>query len=207
MYACRHDKQYTAEFLDLFEAYTKNTPSWDGPIDGSDVWYPSQVEGFEYPYFYNRTYVHFLPGGYLNGNTVRVSYNGKTKFSFLNETRIKEWIVDLHGDKEAPQTILDVGTGGRFSAFALGEVYPEARVIGVDMAPSYIRFCNAWKEVRGANNVEFYHGTGEDLHFLETESIDFINFAYVLHEMPGGNAKAIVDEMFRLLSPGGQLNG
>ena len=43
--------------------------------------------------------------------------------------------------------------------------------------------------------------------FFEDGSFDFINFAYVIHEMPGENAKAMVREMYRLLAPGGVLNG
>lgn len=60
---------------------------------------------------------------------------------------------------------------------------------------------------RNLTNLQFYYGNAEDMYYLETESFDFINFAYVLHEMPGENAMKIVDEMYRLLMPGGSLNG
>ena len=60
-------EQYT-EFL---TRYTDSTPGYEGTaLDGSDVWYPgAQIEP-HYPRHYNKTYVHFLPGGYLNGHTV-----------------------------------------------------------------------------------------------------------------------------------------
>ena len=45
------------------------------------------------------------------------------------------------------------------------------------------------------------------MEFIESDSVDFINFAYVLHEMPAENAKQVVREMFRVLKPGGVLNG
>ena len=45
----------------------------------------------EYPFHYNYTYVHFLPGGYLNSRTVRISYLGNSKFTFINETELTEW--------------------------------------------------------------------------------------------------------------------
>ena len=41
------------------------------------------------------------------------------------------------------------------SAFVLGELFPEAWVVGIDLAPPYIRFCRAHKELRGAQNVDF----------------------------------------------------
>ena len=39
-----------------------------GAADNSDVWPPGATEPFVYPYHYNLTYVHFFPGGYVNGH-------------------------------------------------------------------------------------------------------------------------------------------
>ena len=44
------------------------------------------------------------------------------------------------------------------------------------MAPAYIRFDRAAKEARNATNVEFFQANAEDLFFIESNSIDFINF-------------------------------
>ena len=44
------------------------------------------------------------------------------------------------------------------------------------MAPAYIRFDRAAKEARNATNVEFFQANAEDLFFIESDSIDFINF-------------------------------
>merc|ERR1711915_236494 len=43
--------------------------------------------------------------------------------------------------------------------------------------------------------------------WLETESFDFINYAYVIHEMPADNAMRVISELYRLLAPGGTMNG
>ena len=99
----------------------------------------------------------------------------------------------------------NLGTGG--SAFVLGELFPEAKVMGIDLAPTYIRFDRAEKQIRKASNVEFYQANAEDMFFIESNSVDFINFAYVLHEMPAENARRVVNEMYRILKPGGVLNG
>merc|ERR1711915_1000823 len=155
---------------------------------------------------FNKTFVHFLPNGYLNGHTVRISYLGKTKFNFLNESKIEEWVRTLHGDK-TPKRILDIGTGPGFSAYTYARVFPEAEVVGVDLAAPYIRFARMWNEIRNVSNVEFYAGNGEDLSWLESESFDIINYAYVLHEMPAVNAINIIKEMHRLLKPGGSMTG
>ena len=176
----------------------------------SDVIHPSLEAPLAYPDFYNYTYVHFLPGGYLNSQTIRISFLGNSKFTFLDETKLNEWLVKLYKtqqDSIDPQVILDIGTGTGGSAFVLGQLFPQAHVLGIDLAPAYIRFNRAHKEIRQAENVDFYQANAENLEFIESDSIDFINFAYVLHEMPADNAKAIVREMFRVLKPGGVVNG
>ena len=131
-------------------------------LEPSDVIHPSLQAPLIYPDFYNYTYVHFLPGGYLNSHTVRISYLGNSKFSFLNETKLTEWLTKLYKTetKIEPQMMLDIGTGTGGSAFVLGELFPKAQVVGIDLSPAYIRFCRAHKELRQADNVDFYQANG-----------------------------------------------
>jgi len=192
------------DYLAFFNNFLNTCPPFSGAPDDSDV-LPPGVK-INYPFHFNKTFVHFLPNGYLNGHTVRISYLGKTKFNFLNESKIEEWVRTLHGDK-TPKRILDIGTGPGFSAYTYAKVFPDAEVIGIDMAPPYIRFARMWNEVRNVSNVQFYAANAEDLSWLESESFDIINYAYVLHEMPATNAFSIINEMYRLLKPGGTMNG
>jgi len=192
------------EFNVWFKAFLSTYPTFSGLEDDSDV-QPEGVSVMIPPHF-NQTFVHFLPGGYLNGQTVRISFLGKSKFNFLDETRIKEYLTILYGDKN-PKRILDIGTGPGFSAFVLAEMFPESEIIAVDLAAPYIRFARKWQELRNITNIKFYHANAEDLSWLESESFDLINYAYVLHEMPADNAMRIINEMFRLLAPGGLMNG
>jgi len=195
---------HLAEYMQFFSTFTDTYPMFAGLPDDSDV----QPDGVStmIPSHFNQTYVHFLPGGYLNGHTVRISYLGKSKFNFLDESRIKEWLTKLHGDKN-PKRILDIGTGPGFSAFVLAEMFPEAEIIAVDLAAPYIRMARMWQEMRNITNIKFYHANAEDLSWLESESFDFINYAYVLHEMPADNVMLVVSEMYRLLRQGGTMNG
>ena len=182
------------EYLSFFNNFLNTCPDFSGPEGDSDVLPPGHQ--LVIPDHFNKTFVHFLPGGYLNGHTVRISFLGKTKFNFLNETRLEEWVRQIHGDKK-PKRILDIGTGPGFSAFTYAKVFPEAEVIGVDLAAPYIRFARQWNELRNVSNVQFYAANGEDLSWLEAESFDIINFAYVLHEMPADNAMRVISEMHR----------
>jgi len=197
-------KSVIDSYLEFFNNFLNTCPDFSGEPDDSDVLPPEVL--IDMPLHYNSTFPHFLPKGYLNGHTVRISFLGRTKFNFLDENRIEEWVTDLHGDKK-PTRILDIGTGPGFSAFAYAKVFPEAEVIGIDLAPPYIRFARMWNEIRNVSNVQFYAANGEDLSWLESESFDIINYAYVLHEMPAENALRVINEMYRLLKPGGMMNG
>ena len=192
------------EYLKFFETFTNTYPAFAGLEDDSDV-QPDGVSVLIPPHF-NHTFVHFLPGGYLNGHTVRISYLGKSKFNFLDESRIREHLSMMYGDKN-PKRILDIGTGPGFSAFVLADMFPEAEVIAIDLAAPYIRMARRWQELRNVTNIKFYHANAEDLSWLESETFDFINYAYVLHEMPADNAMRVINEMYRLLVPGGVMNG
>jgi methylase of polypeptide subunit release factors len=51
---------------------------------------------------------------------------------------IKAKIQEYHGNRTLTR-ILDMGTGNCHSAFAYAEMFPEAEVIGIDLAAPYIR--------------------------------------------------------------------
>ncbi|XP_078611238.1 uncharacterized protein LOC144881803 [Branchiostoma floridae x Branchiostoma japonicum] len=208
------DKQSIPAFMHLFESYTKQMPKFEALPTArvphnqpdQDVWPPGVTSPIELPYHFVTVPVHFLPGGYTNGGNVRISFNGRTKFNFLKEDILRSWFDKLVGYLK-PKTILDVGTGNCFSAFVLGEMFPQSDVIGVDLAAPFVRFCRLWKSHRpgGAPNVKFYQDNGEKLHFPDA-TFDVVNFAYVLHEMPSDNAQRALAEAWRVLKPGGTLN-
>merc|ERR1719379_1960831 len=153
------------DYLAFFNNFLNTCPPFSGAPDDSDV-LPPGVK-INYPFHFNKTFVHFLPGGYLNGHTVRISYLGKSKFNFLHEEKIREYIGMLYGDK-SPKRILDIGTGPGFSAFVLADMFPEAEVIAIDLAAPYIRMARQWQTLRNVTNIQFYHANAEDLSWLET---------------------------------------
>jgi len=207
MAAFRHEEVFgdIETYSEFFKNWTDTTPAFEGLEGDIDVIPPNAEGPIALPYHYTKTFVHFLPGGYTNGHTVRVSFTGNTKFNFLKEDIIRKYVLELHGDLQ-PKRILDIGTGNCFSAMVYAEVYPEAEVIGIDLAAPYIRFCNLWKEMRGISNVHFYQDNAENTHF-EDESFDIIQYSYVIHEMPAENAEMLINEAYRLLTPGGVFSG
>lgn len=193
------------DWLVYFNRFIDACPGWDGPENDPSLALPG-ADPIVFPDFFNYTFVHFLPGGYLNGHTLRINFLGSNKFTFLNESNIKLWYKKIYPDIR-PTRILDIGTGPGFTAFALAEMYPDAEVIGVDMAAANIRFTRYWNTQRKLPNIQFYHANAEDLSAFESASFDLVAFTYILHEMPAVNARKIVKEMFRLLKAGGNIAG
>ena len=77
------------KYTEFFTNYTKLTPKFLGAEDDLDVRPPGVKTALTLPYHFTRAPVHFLPGGYVNGQTVRVSYCGYSKFNFLKEKVLK----------------------------------------------------------------------------------------------------------------------
>ena len=87
-------------YLSYFNAWVETNPAFAGAADDSDVWFPGATGPLALPYHFTKTFVHFLPGGYVNGKTVRISYCGNTKFNFLKEDilrdTIQEYVLHIH---------------------------------------------------------------------------------------------------------------
>jgi arsenite methyltransferase len=99
--------------------------------------------------------------------------------------------------------IVDVGCGaGIDSLIAAGMVGPNGRVIGVDMTPSMLAKAGKAAAEAGLENVEFRHGSGEQLPVADGWA-DVVISNGVLNLMP--DKAAGLQEMARALRPDGRL--
>ncbi len=99
--------------------------------------------------------------------------------------------------------VLDIGTGGGHSVFAIRDILPDASVLGIDISRPLLEICSRFADERYA------HQRGEmallcaDLYDVDVipESVDFVTGFAILHHMldPG----AIVAKMLTALKPGG----
>ena len=107
------------------------------------------------------------------------------------------------GRIEESATVLDLGCGaGTDLLIAAQLVGPSGRVIGVDMTPSMLERARASGEAIGLTNVELYESLIESLP-LEDESVDVVISNGVIDLVP--DKDAVVDEIDRVLRPGGRL--
>ena len=97
-----------------------------------------------------------------------------------------------HGGRTV-ETALDVGTGTGSAALLIADRFPEAQVVGVDIAPEMVE----QRPAEGARppNVSFEHGDASALPFADA-SFDLVTAA---------NMIPFFDELARVVRPGGTL--
>jgi len=106
-------------------------------------------------------------------------------------------------DLKEGETVLDLGCGAGFDAFLSSmKVGGKGLVIGVDMTPEMVEKAKENAGKLGVKNVEFRLSEIEKLP-LEDSSVDVIISNCVINLSP--DKKAVFDEAFRVLRPGGRL--
>jgi SAM-dependent methyltransferase len=92
-----------------------------------------------------------------------------------------------------PRRALDLGTGTGLAAFAVARRFPDAEVVGVDLAERMVDQARAATPGELAGRVTFQTGDAERLP-LATGSFDLVTLA---------NMIPFFDELARLVAPGG----
>ena len=96
---------------------------------------------------------------------------------------------------EAPRRVLDLGTGTGQGARALAKRFPEAEVVGVDLAPGMVEEARKLLEPELAGRVRYQAADASRLPF-EDASFDLV---VLLNMIP------FFEELARVTAPGGSL--
>ncbi|WP_052055459.1 class I SAM-dependent methyltransferase [Myxosarcina sp. GI1] len=102
-----------------------------------------------------------------------------------------------------PKAILDFGCSVGLSSFALQEVFPQAKVTGVDLSPYFLAVAK-YRSQQTGQNISWLHAAAESTG-LPDASFDLVSACLMFHELPQSAAKAIISEARRLLRSGGYL--
>ncbi|MCC3408687.1 MAG: methyltransferase domain-containing protein [Microcoleus sp. PH2017_10_PVI_O_A] len=110
---------------------------------------------------------------------------------------------------QTPQDIVDLGCSVGMSTFALGDVYPEAKMTGVDLSPYFLsvaQYRSQQREAEFSNQKSpiWVHAAAESTG-LPAASFDLVSICLVCHELPEKASKAVFREARRLLRAGGHL--
>jgi ubiquinone/menaquinone biosynthesis C-methylase UbiE len=109
----------------------------------------------------------------------------------------------------SPQDIVDLGCSVGMSTFALGEVYPEAKMTGVDLSPYFLavaqyRSQQKQAELSNQKSPTWVHAAAESTG-LPAAAFDLVSLCLVCHELPQKATREIFREARRLLRVGGHL--
>lgn len=170
-------------------------------------------DDFPTPRYVTALDIHCMPGGYAEKGDIAagalydrgvylyaMGYMGPTNDDMGRSVAnyIKRKLPDFQ-----PKRILDMGCTVGHSTLPFKEAFPDAEVIGIDVAGPQIRYAHA----RAA-------GLGQAVGFLQRDasatgfadgSFDLIVSHILLHETSGKAMPAIIRECHRLLAPGGLM--
>ncbi len=102
-----------------------------------------------------------------------------------------------------PQDILDLGCSVGMSTFALQFVYPDAKIIGLDLSPYFLAVAH-YRTQQRQTKINWVHAAAECTG-LPDASVDLISSFLMFHELPQSATQQIFAEARRLLRPGGHL--
>lgn len=114
---------------------------------------------------------------------------------------IAQWLKTKHPEFQ-PKRILDIGCGLGHNVLPIAQAYPDAEVIAIDVAAPMLRYGHARAQDLGINNVTFIQMDGANTGFAG-ESFDWIQTTMFLHETSDKAIHQIVEEIYRMLQPGG----
>lgn len=165
---------YPEYYLTSFHAYEKGNLSWDAALE---------VEVAAYA-----VHANIWPGAGAQGDAkLRRSYHDILKQQISNQ----------------PQNILDLGCSVGMSTFALQELYPQAKITGVDLSPYFLAVAQ-YRSQQHHHSINWVHAAAESTG-LPDASFDLVSIFLVCHELPQSPTQQIFAEARRLLRPGGHL--
>ncbi|GAA2737305.1 class I SAM-dependent methyltransferase [Actinocorallia aurantiaca] len=108
---------------------------------------------------------------------------------------------------EAPRrdygTVLEAGCGNGRMLTALSDVFPDSKVIGVELSETQLRYARA-RAVHEGREWTLLQAPVEETG-LPDASVGLVSIFTLFHETPPTATKAILQEMLRVLEPGGDL--
>jgi len=157
----------------------------------------------EVPDYYKNIEIHTQPGSYHGSPFAGLLYHWMIG-PFLvhrDDNDGMGWALAKAVPNKPYQKILDLGCGIGKSTFPYCELYPKAKVAGIDYAEPMLRYAHKLSEARG-HKIFFSQRLAEDTGY-ENESFDLIVALWLFHEIPNDIADEVVSEAYRILKPGG----
>ena len=179
--------QYPSYYLKPFHAYDEGNLSWQAAVEVESA----ALSVHAHIYTPSRKILD------VNGDfTLRDNFH-KNMMSILAKSMTRPI-----------RQILDIGCSTGLSTLKLHDTFPEAEIIGCDLSPYMLAVARlkleeeAHRSAKG--KVQYVHSAGETTP-LSDNSMDLVSICLVSHELPKEASRAVFEEAFRVLRPGGAL--
>ena len=209
LFILRRGVQFMTEATDTLARRERGYPD--------DVWFKSAF----LPKYYDTTF-HYQSDGWLSSRSAQV-YESSTETLFVGRQDAMQRstlvpIAEFMAGKDPSQIrALEIASGtGRFATF-VKDNYPEMDLTESDLSPFYLQAgrdnMRYWKRKRAAdailpgvdgNGTTFLQAAAEKLP-SEDNSFDLVYCVYLFHELPEDIRKKAVQEMARVVKPGGMV--
>jgi ubiquinone/menaquinone biosynthesis C-methylase UbiE len=167
---------------------------------------PKEVDLSSFPPYYRQNF-HWQTDGYLSQRSADL-YDIGVEMLFVGTADVMRrqvippitWFLREQGTPSA--RLLDVGCGTGRTLVQLAAAHPALDMIGVDLSPYYVEV--ARDALSRAPNAQLLALNAEDLPFKDG-FFDIATSVFTFHELPRSVRRRVVDEMKRVLRPGGLL--
>ena len=192
----------------LHDEFRANSAAYRAELKSTDIAGPGRLEldpGLDIP-AYARHEIHTQPGGYVGEEFAGQIYYHSTMSFYRGRNDQNELYTAMAASVPKPaggavKRILDIGCGiGQLTA-AMKEVFPDAEVWGLDVAAPMLRFAHK-QAVAWNMDVNYTQRLAEDTRFPDA-SFDIVTAYILFHEIPKDVAPGILQEVSRVLRPGG----
>lgn len=101
--------------------------------------------------------------------------------------------------------ILDVGCSVGISTEFLYKTFRDAKnITGLDLSPFFIAMAKLRSE-KFKFPINYYHKNGEDMVVIDDNSQELVVCNFIMHELPEEATINIINEVYRILKPGGVI--
>lgn len=204
----RSQQQMTWEKLQ--ESYASNRSQYEAELAAAERIRPEGLSydaDFEVP-DYAKYPIHLQPGGYVGDTLAGYVFHHGTRVFYQGENDQDELHKQVADFLAPPATgtinrVLDVGCSIGQCTTALKQRFPHAEVEGLDVSLPLLRYANR-RAIDLDVDVHFRQGLAEALPYQDSEFDSVLAFI-LFHEVPKRLFRPIIDEVFRVLRPGGSF--
>lgn len=160
------------------------------------------------PAYYTGVDIHQHPGGVWSDDIAGMVYERgartTTPLAGAAEKDVHERFTDLVLTGRTPTKILDMGCGFGKSTQPFVRRLPDSFVDAIDLAAPCLRLAAQTARESQTGNVRFRQMNACNTDYDEG-TFDLVTSTMVLHELPPNTIEDLLDEAFRVLSPGGRM--